>query len=227
MLLSLYFVLVSVRFFRRQRRQFKAQIYRFTFSRKWLLLPIADQNQLGVTEMILDAVTRLPAELTSPNPVPTLLAIRPVKGEAFEPEIWYDYRVEPAALAREIEGQLADELKLHEFDLVDAVQDLQIKLGSLELGNIAKFFRSFSRWFTAGAPTVSGSVLLTDRLTDGTKEVTVRLSRAADGVNFASVAASTVDKSATEAANFLRKELYINFCIFLRDLIVDQTKWTV
>jgi len=197
-----YGLLWLARWVRRKFREFRTNKRRFglNLSTRWLLLPLEDKTELGVTELFVDAVTRLRKELRAPVEIPTLLPIRPTVGEPHEAQVWKDFRIDPPMRVLDIEEDVAVKVEQHLIDLPEAVGDLQIKVGALELGNIAKFLRNIKRWFNAGVPAISGSVLVKDGSADKTKEVTIRLTRYATGFDFATIVSSTEHVSEVEAA---------------------------
>jgi hypothetical protein len=201
-LAMLYGSLLLARWGRRKYRAFKTNKRRFgvALSTKWLLLPLDDKSELGVTELLVDAVTRLRKELKAEVEIPTLLPIRPTVGEPHEAQVWKDFRIDPPQLVRDIESDVAFKVEQHVIELADAVGSLQIKVGTFELGNIAKFLRNLGRWFNVGVPAICGSVLVKERLAEKTKEVTIRLTRSATGFDFATIVSSTEHSSEIEAA---------------------------
>lgn len=199
LLIGVFLALVMVRYVRRRYRAYRTRLGPLEVKANWLLLPIEDKQDLGIHALVLEALARMKSELESDVDIPTLLPLRPVRGEPFEPDVWKDFRVDPPRRIREIQDQLQIQLRQHEIELVDAVQDLQLKVGGVELGNVARFMRNTWRWFNVGVPTIAGTAAVAESA-DGEKEVTIRLTRSADGMDFATVLASTSHRTAGEAA---------------------------
>jgi tetratricopeptide (TPR) repeat protein len=97
---------------------------------------------------------------------------------------------------------------LHDWQFDEAIQGLELKIQSVDLGSVARFVRSIWRWLNTGAPTVSGVAELT-----ADKTVVVRLSASGGPCGFVAVAASTeadagVDSMRLSAERAVFKLLY-------------------
>jgi hypothetical protein len=166
---------------------------------QWRLAPIEDKAEIGINGLVLDALARMRKELESDVPIPTLLPLRPVKGEPYESDVWKDFRVKPPRTIGSIHANMAVTLDQNRFDIADAVAQLQLKVAGVEVGSIARFLRSIAQWFDLGVPTISGSMVKVD-LTGGITEVTVRLTRCAYGLPSLTATASTQHTNPVEAA---------------------------
>jgi tetratricopeptide (TPR) repeat protein len=208
-----YVALVLARRVRRLWRTWKIQIGHVTVggkrrqlfapvrlaSTRWLFTPLDDQTQLGINALVLDAIHRMRRDLEAPLNFPTLVPLRPTRGERYEPEVWKDFRVDPPRQIRELEQGLKIELQQNDIDLAAAIGKLQIKLGTgVDFAGIAAFLGNVSKWFDVGLPTIGGAAFVSK--TDSKSDVTVQLTRCADTSGFAGVIASTEHESAAEAA---------------------------
>jgi hypothetical protein len=196
-LLGVYSALRLARVVRRTHRALKTG--GGLLKTRWLYAPIEDKHGLGIDSLVLDAVERMKHDLAGPVEIPTLVPLRPTKGEPYQPEVWKDFRIHPPRKIRGIHHNLSIAFAQNRLDLAEAIGQLQLKVGGVELGSIAKLVRSLRQWLNEGVPTISGSASVAE-LPDGRKEVTVRLSRCAHRIPFAAVTASTEHQSATEAA---------------------------
>jgi tetratricopeptide (TPR) repeat protein len=192
-----YLVLKLIRSAYRGMREFNFKRFGITFSRRqWSLLPIEDKSGLGVTEGLFEALKRLPKELESAVEMPTILPLRPIAGEPYEPEVWKDYQVAPPRTVKDFENIKFD-LDLHEFGLAEAAREMQFRFGGVEIGGLTRLTQGVWRWFNIGVPTITGSVNVSDIGTD--KEVNIRITMT-EGRNFASINSSTIHRSASNAA---------------------------
>jgi Skp family chaperone for outer membrane proteins len=86
-----------------------------------------------------------------------------------------------------------------ELDFADALKDIDLKIGAVSLGGIAKAVGSFRNWFIALRPSITGSVAISG------DQVVVRLTRLTADAKRNSVTASaekTKSLDAAEAASF-------------------------
>jgi hypothetical protein len=216
-----YGILVIFRSLYRRIRAAKFNVLGLSVIRKWALLPVDDDQKLGATELLFEAMERLPKELTSEVEIPTILPLRPVIGKPYEPEVWKDFQVQPPSKVRELERNVEIELKLHDFALADAARDMQFKFGGFESGSVSRLSQGIWRWFNRGVPTITGSA----KLTPGTdrQEVTVRLTRT-EGKNFVSVGASTTHRNSSDAAKLATERAAYKLLYLFADPTCNSAK---
>lgn len=137
---------------------------RLTTITRWKMLPLkevgtADGAAGRGTAAILDALSRLGLELERPVWQAKLLLLRPTPPQNHEPAIIDGFLSEslcPVLLAPPAED-LRIQWKLHDIELDQAVQNLQIRTAAgIDVGSVARLLRSIVEWFNAGAPTISG-----------------------------------------------------------------------
>lgn len=160
----------------------------------WSMLPLkelpAADSQTGIaTDAILDALSRLGHELQRELWQPKLLLLRPTPPANYEPAIITDFlsqSLNPVALAPGADD-LQFEWKLHDIQLDQAVQNLQIKTtAGIDIGSVARLMRSIFNWINAGAPTISGVAQ-----TDPNKGVSIHLAARGGRITSVAVTAST------------------------------------
>jgi len=128
----------------------------------WTLMPLVDEKHLGATELVMDAMARLPTELRQDPWKPASLLLRPKLPGPTETDLLIDFLHPPGAqevtLADlTIVSELREEVQFQEVSLTDAVQDLQLTIGAYKVDSVAKFLTGVERWLKAGSPTISGT----------------------------------------------------------------------
>ena len=129
----------------------------------WKMRPLkelpADGPTGRATAATLDALSRIGLELERPLWQPKLLLLRPTPPANHEPAVidsflsadLQEVMIAPPA------ADLRFQWQLHNIELDQAVQNLQLKAGtSLDLGSVARLLRSIVDWFNEGSPTLSG-----------------------------------------------------------------------
>ena len=136
---------------------------------RWTLAPLLDEKNLGATELVMDALARLPIELKeeSENPwSPTSLLLWPKPPGPSEPDLLINFVNPPGCQAAKLEDhvklvtKLQQEVLFQEVSLTDAVQQLQLSIGAYRVDSVAKFLSSVWRWLKAGSPTITGTAEL-------------------------------------------------------------------
>ena len=131
----------------------------------WTLAPLVDEKKLGATELVMDAMARLPIELKQEPWKPATLLLRPNPPAPSEAELLSDFPDPPAAeritlTDFEIVTKLREEVQFQEVSLTDAMQQLQLTIGAYKVDSVAKFLSSVGRWLNAGSPTITGTAEL-------------------------------------------------------------------
>lgn len=161
---------------------------------EWSMSPLkelpAGDAQTGIpTDAILDALARLGHELKRDLWQPKLLLLRPTPPANYEPAIISDFlsaTLKPIALVTKADD-LQLEWQLHEVQLDQAVQNLQIKAGAgLDIGSVARLIRGIFEWLNAGAPAISGVAQ-----TGADKAVSIHLAARGGRIKSVAVTAST------------------------------------
>jgi len=130
---------------------------------RWTLVPLADEKKLGATELVMDAVARLPLELKQPLWTPASLLLRPKAPETSQTDLLIDFTIPPSegvTLAEFDVNKLRDEVDFQDVSLTDAVQQLQLTLGTYKVEGVAKFLSGVGKWLKAGSPTITGTAEL-------------------------------------------------------------------
>jgi tetratricopeptide (TPR) repeat protein len=131
---------------------------------KWSMLPLRELPAADVrtgipTDEVLDALARLGHELTRELWEPKSLLLRPTPPANYEPALISDFLssgLRPLVLVPAAKD-LRLEWQLHEVQLDQAMQNLQLKTASgIDIGSVARFLRSIVEWLNAGAPKISG-----------------------------------------------------------------------
>jgi len=131
---------------------------------KWSMIPLrelpATDAQTGIpTDATLDALSRLGHELKRELWQPRLLLLRPTPPADYEPAVITNFlsdQLRPVILAPAADD-LRLEWQLHEVQLDQAIQSLQIKTAAgIDIGSVARFMRSIFEWVNAGAPKIDG-----------------------------------------------------------------------
>jgi hypothetical protein len=154
----------------------------------WAVLPVKEdaKDNLEATAVILDALSRLPRELSQHVWQPKLLLLRPTPPATYEPEIIDEFLCSDgdSVVLLPPADQLDLRCDLHDWQFDEAVQGLQLKIQNVDLGSVAKFVRSIWRWLNT--PSLTGIAEVTED-----KRVVVRLSASGGASGFVAVAAST------------------------------------
>ena len=170
-----------------------------TFAQKtmWSVLPVKENAdlKLGATEVILDALGRLPREVDRKLWEPDLLLLKPTPPADYEPELISGFlkSTGPIVLAPPAKD-LDLRCELHDIQLDEAVQGLQLKVQGVDLGSVARFVRTIWHWLNTGAPTLTGCAELTAE-----KNVAIHLSAAGGPGGFVTVLSTTPSSEATDA----------------------------
>jgi hypothetical protein len=131
----------------------------------WSMLPLKElpsptDMQTGIpTDAVLDALGRVGHELNRKLWQPKLLLLRPTPPANFEPAIISEFLSDSLAyiVVAPGAGDLCQEWTLHQIQLSQAVQTLQLKMAAgIDVGSIARFFGSLVEWLNSDTPTVSG-----------------------------------------------------------------------
>jgi hypothetical protein len=161
----------------------------------WSMLPLKElpataAEQTGVpTDAILDALARLGHELERELWQPKLLLLRPTPPANYDPAIISDFLSGSFAYLKLAPGakDLCLEWKLHEVQLDQAVQNLQLKTAAgIDIGSVARLVRSIFEWLDSGAPTISGVAQ-----TGTDKAVSIHLAARGGRIKSVAVTAST------------------------------------
>jgi hypothetical protein len=215
-------LLVSRKFWREWKR---GQWYD-SFPRKsksktnWTMLPMKELSaaggiQTGIpTDAVLDALARLGHELESNIWQPKLLLLRPTPPANFEPAIISEFlsdTLEYLALAPGADD-LSVEWKLHDVQLDQAVESLQVKTASgIDIGSVARFVRGVVEWFNAGAPTISGVAQI-----GSDKAVSIHLAARGGPVQSVAVTASTDSAPGIDPIQLSAERVALNFLLRMR-----------
>lgn len=192
LLALIYVTLVAVR---RVKRFFRRLAFGPTKT-MWRVLPLDDQTKLGTAELVNDAYQRL--WQTLPAERDPLLFLNPDIASS-------THRVVLDFLRPKTDGPiggntgteyLLQKLERHNPDFFDSAQDVQVKVGGVQLDLLARMLRSFGNWFKAGDPSLSGRAFISD---DKEGEVTVQLTRSGDKTRFATVIKSANGKDVNAA----------------------------
>ncbi len=160
----------------------------------WSMLPLkelpAGDAQTGIpTDAILDALARLGHELAGEPWKPKVLLLRPTPPANYEPAIISEFlsnSLKPVVLVP-ASDDLDLEWKLHDVQLDQAVQNLQLKTAAgVDIGSVARLVRSIFEWLNSGAPTISGVAQ-----TSGDKAVSIHLAARGGRIKSIAVTAST------------------------------------
>jgi hypothetical protein len=166
-----------------------------TNNTKWTMLPLREiaaeaDKQTGIaTNLVLDAFGRLGHELQRTLWEPMLLLLRPTPPADYEPAIIDSFLPEKNAIPIVLAPKTTDlclEWTLHDVQLHEAVQNLQLKAGNgLDIGSVARFLRSIVDWFNVGVPTISGIAENQDKV------FSIHLAASGGRIKCAAVTAST------------------------------------
>ena len=146
--------------------------------------------------VVLDALSRLPRELGQEQWRPKLLLLRPTPPAAYEPEIIAEFLSSklPGVVLIDTDKDLNLQCNLHDWQFDEAVQGLDLKIQSINLGSVARFVRGILQWVNTGSPTLTGTAEVTPD-----KRVEVRLSASGGSSGFVAVAASTEGDSGVDS----------------------------
>jgi len=129
---------------------------------KWTLVPLVDEKKLSATELVMDAIARLPLELKQDLWKPASLLLRPKPPAPSETDL-LDFTFPPSdgvTLAEFDVTRLRTEVDFQDVSLTDAVQQLQLTLGTYKVEGVAKFLSGLGKWLKAGSPTITGTAEL-------------------------------------------------------------------
>jgi tetratricopeptide (TPR) repeat protein len=161
---------------------------------KWSMLPLKELPgpDLGTgiaTDELLDALARVGHELTRDTWQPKLLLLKPTPPANYEPALITDFlsaEMNPLVLVPAA-GDLRLEWQLHQIQLDQAVQNLQLKTATgIDIGSVARFLRSIVDWMNAGAPRISGVAQ-----TSADNSVSIHLAASGGPTQLVAVTAST------------------------------------
>ncbi|MFZ3214398.1 MAG: hypothetical protein WA188_23065 [Terriglobales bacterium] len=127
---------------------------------RWTLVPLVDEKKLGATELVMDAIARLPIELKQDLWKPASLLLRPKPPETSQTDLLIDFTIPPSEgikLAEFDVDKLRTTIKFQDVSLTDAVQQLQLTLGNYKVEGVAKFLSGVGKWLKAGSPTITGT----------------------------------------------------------------------
>jgi hypothetical protein len=102
---------------------------------RWTLVPLVDDKKLGATELVMDAIARLPMELQQDLWKPASLLLRPNPPGPSQTDLLLDFTVprsEGLTLAEFDVTKLRTEVYFQNVSLTDAVQQLQPHSGPTE-----------------------------------------------------------------------------------------------
>ncbi len=164
---AFYWVLKLIRWAKRKQKAYHTKFIRIR--KQWRVIPLEDSTNLQVSAYVLSAYQTLEPKLQdSYNPV--LLFVPPapkrevrrvlaIEGKA-EIKTLRQATMPPGLPASQPEGFL--DLKQQQFEFTDAVRELGVKIGAVDLSAIGRFFAAMGKWFEVGVPTLSGSSFLND-----------------------------------------------------------------
>jgi hypothetical protein len=133
---------------------------------EWTVWSILDVDDRGGSGPVMDALNpasnpllKEPLRPSSLLLVPPLPAINGTNGgDDHEPAAWRDFLDEPrAAIDMEKLPSLSDFQK-HRFNQVEAFDEFDIKVGSVEAKGIVGLLRTLRKWLDSGLPAAQGTV---------------------------------------------------------------------
>jgi hypothetical protein len=185
----------------------------------WNMLPLRELSaaadlQTGMpTEAILDALGRLGHELATELWQPKLLLLRPTPPAEHEPATICEFlpdSLQPLVLVPAAKD-LSLEWKLHDIQLDQAVQNLQLKTAAgIDIGSVARFMRGIWEWLNAGAPSITGVSRTTD------KAVSLHLAAHGGRVQAIAVGASTDSAPGIDALQLSAERVALKFLFRMR-----------
>jgi tetratricopeptide (TPR) repeat protein len=192
LLLLIYVALVTVRWVKRFFRRLDFGPTRTN----WRVLPLDDQTKLGTAELVNDAYQRLWQKL--PAERDPLLFLNPDIASSTHRVLLDFLRPKSDGPSGTNTGAefLLQKLERHNPDFFDSAQEVQVKVGGVQLDLLARMLRSFGNWFKAGDPALSGRAFISD---DKDGEVTVQLTRSGNKTRFATVMKSAKGKDVKAA----------------------------
>jgi hypothetical protein len=196
----------------------EAGVFRFfgvrCFRIQWAFNGVQDENnKLGASDAVLDALRRVPSEVKIPIWTPDRLVLG---GSAQALEVWQDFGSSPhnKPMHEEAFRPLAlNQGRAADNALADAFQSLQFNVGGVGVNVAARFWRSVMDWWRDGQPGFSGFAQEV-ATTDGTaKQVVIRLTCSGGPYGTVTVYASTkrddsMDVVAMTASRAAYKLLY-------------------
>jgi Tfp pilus assembly protein PilF len=175
-----YWSLKLVRFAKRIQKASRAKY--LGIKKQWRVTPLEDDAKLGISAHVLSAYQTLAPQLQeSYNPIVLFLAgagadqatqrvltiennadIHTLRQAALnatqEQSRWRKIaRVLGGQPPARPEGFL--DLKQQQFEFTDALKELAVKVGGVDVSAIGKFFAAIGKWFDVGIPTISGSAV--------------------------------------------------------------------
>jgi len=138
---------------------------------EWSVSSIADETKQLAAGAVMDALNVYHNPLFQPLSTSSFLAMPPalaedegyIAGPSFV--IWRNFLLRPVEdmvrpyLSDLIEFIDIEKFTRHSFRQVDAFDDINLKLGTVE-ASLGAIFRNLRRWWTKGWPTVTGSVVI-------------------------------------------------------------------
>ena len=190
-------VVLKQRAIRRAKGDQTAQV------RSWSLAPILEEGgKLSAADVVLDALRRVPVEVSRDMWQPASILIPPVEYKGFHAGVWEDFHVaEGCRLCHLTEGLrplAVDREKEFRDDFFTSFQSISLTTGTTPVVPLLRLFKEFYDWFTAGAPSLSG--IASSRTIGTRQEISVRLS-AGDPVfgSYTTVMASTEPSAGADA----------------------------
>ncbi|HZI58690.1 MAG TPA: hypothetical protein VFF39_18050, partial [Verrucomicrobiae bacterium] len=199
-----YWTLKFLRYLKRTRRAYKNRTLRLRTH--WRVMAIEDQTKASTSSFVLSAYDSLKSHLSdSSNPI--LLFVPPFTGcGSTKCVIEKEFKTgvgrvqEPATFqAKRPEGFL--ELKLQNFEFLDAVKALGVKVGGTDFAGVGNFVAGIGKWFNAGLPTLTGSAF-----EDG-DGIVVSVT-CSDATRYATLSAKGSDKSIRGAQEAAESAVY-------------------
>jgi hypothetical protein len=213
-----YWTLKLIRYLKRKQKASRADF--LSIKKQWRVVPLEDSTDLKVSAYVLSAYQTLTPQLEdSYNPVllfvpPThtrekrrrVLAIesnaeiqtlRPATSPPGQPASWSVLR-----RGRQVaspEGFL--DLKQQQFEFTDALKELGVKVGGVDLLAIGRFFAAIGKWFEVGVPTLAGSSFLNG------DTVVIALTRA-DTNTYSTVVAKSKDRQIDSIVGAAEEAVY-------------------
>ncbi len=143
---------------------------------------ITDSTNQDIETLVLGALAKLRSAPVAPRVSAGLLNLEvlslPPSASPWLPEAPFQLPIAPPPM-----------------DVLGAVEKLQLKVGSIEIGALARLLRELSKWFNAKRPAISGLAYA-----PRAGRVTVRLTRYAAEGNIVTVSATSAGSAEVEAA---------------------------
>jgi hypothetical protein len=179
--------------------------------RAWRFVGMGE-DAVGARDAVLDAIRRVPHEVTQPIWTRTRLLLYPASQGW---EVWEDFAVQENDRATPVH-EPSFNMKLESGQanqmLAKAFQNLEFSVGAISMAGVARLWAGLVEWWQTGCPTVSGAAREVE-VGSGTKHISVRLTASGCDTGTVSVLATTdvaegVDAVAVSAERSAYKLLF-------------------